>query len=65
MAIDFDDSAVANELANNPGSDYTEKGFSILAQHPAKKLLEAEIKEGKCNGMLPAQIQLTRPDSQV
>ena len=47
---------------NNPGSLFTEKGYPFWNKHPAKKLLEADIKDGKCEGMLPAQIQLTRPE---
>ena len=61
-ATDFDDAAVATELLNKPGSLFTEKGYPFWNKHPAKKLLEADIKDGKCKGMLPAQIQLTRPE---
>ena len=61
-ATDFDDAAVATELLNKPGSLFTEKGYPFWNKHPAKKLFEADIKDGKCEGMKPKQIQKTRPE---
>jgi hypothetical protein len=60
--IDFDNKALVSHNINYPPSKIINHGNVNMYRHPAKKLLELNVAEGKANEIKPAELKKKRPE---
>lgn len=54
--------AFLHDMALHPPTGYDNRGRLMFNAHPAKELLQADVKEGRHTMMPPSQLRLTRPE---